>query len=289
MALGHDIELVHHLDPQLGRVKADPGQIERVLMNLAVNARDAMPGGGRLTIESANAELDQGYADQHMSVKPGRYVMLSVSDTGHGMDEETQGRIFEPFFTTKEKGTGLGLSSVYGIVKQSGGYIWVYSERDRGTVFKVYLPRLEEGLDETRSSPALQPPSPACETILVVEDDDQIRRMIVSILVDQGYAILSANHPEEALEICRDRDGAIHLLITDLMLPAMSGLELAKRVSELHPDAKTLAISGYTDKAALSTGPLDPDVSFLSKPFGSAALARKVREVLDSENLNNSH
>lgn len=282
--LGEDIDIHVHTASNLGNVMADPGQLEQVIMNLAVNARDAMPTGGKLTIETANIDLDEDYAEQHISVKPGPYVRLSVTDTGTGMSAQTRNRLFEPFFTTKEKGkgTGLGLSMVYGIVKQSGGNIWVYSERGQGTTFKIYLPRVDAWAVNTKP---VQPTIAATghETILIVEDEDAVRRAAERILAAAGYRVLTAANGGEALLLCERHEGQIHLLLTDVVMPRMSGRELAERLKELSPALKVLFTSGYTDNAIVHHGVLDPGMRFIGKPFSVAELTRKVREVLDQE------
>ncbi len=280
--IGEDIELRTVLEPQLGSVKADPGQIEQVLLNLAVNARDAMPQGGKLTIETANVYLDGEYAAQHIAVKPGHYVMLAVSDTGCGMDEKTQARIFEPFFTTKEagKGTGLGLSTVYGIVKQSGGNIWVYSEVGRGTTFKVYLPRVDEGAQEHKRSAEPEDAVQGTGVILLAEDEQMVRKLAREVLEMCGYKVLEAANGGAALLICERHKEPIDLLVTDVIMPEMGGRELATRLSQLRPEMKVLYMSGYTDNAIVHQGVLDEGANFIQKPFSPQTLASKIREVL---------
>lgn len=281
--IGEDVELVINAGSDLGRVKADPGQIEQVIMNLAVNARDAMPQGGKLVIETANADLDEGYAAGHPPLQPGRYVMLAVSDTGCGMDAETKAHIFEPFFTTKElgKGTGLGLSIVYGVVKQSNGYIWAYSEPGQGTTFKIYLPRVEESPDTIASrTPELVLPGGA-ETILLVEDEGSLRTMARVFLESKGYTILEAESGQEALEIAQRHRGQIHLLLTDVIMPGMSGRKLAEAVAASRAGIKLLYMSGYTDELVTQHGILSPGTRLLEKPFTRDSLLRRVRSVLD--------
>ena len=281
--IGENIELVTMLNSAGGLIEADAGQIEQVILNLAVNARDAMPQGGKLIIETARISLDEDYASQHVGVRPGPYILLAVSDTGHGMDAETKARIFEPFFTTKEegKGTGLGLSTVYGIVKQAGGNIWVYSEVGRGTTFKVYLPQIKAGVASSVPAPPTQVPQ-GTETILLVEDETIVRRLVREVLTMNGYTVLEAADGQEALGICEQHEGPIHLLITDIIMPQMSGRELAERLRLLHPEIKALYISGYTESAIVHHGVLDAGVPFLQKPFTPGALPVKVREVLSS-------
>jgi two-component system, cell cycle sensor histidine kinase and response regulator CckA len=281
--IGEDIQLSAKLGIELRRIKVDPGQIEQVLVNLAVNARDAMPRGGKLTIETANVELSQEYAGRHVGVQPGRYVMLAVSDNGMGMDEKTQERIYEPFFTTKakDKGTGLGLSTVYGIVKQSGGHISVYSEIRHGTTFKIYLP--EHDAPEMTGPAAVEGAIPrGSETILLVEDEDVVRGLARQILEQAGYSVLEASRGEEALRLCAAHKQPIQLVLTDVVMPETSGKEVADRLRVLRPEIKVLFMSGYADEAIVHHGVLDAKVEFIQKPFTPVALARKVREVIDS-------
>ncbi len=284
--IGEDIDLVMIPAADLGAVRADAGQIEQVIMNLAVNARDAMPAGGKLTIETSNVVLDEDYARFHAPLKPGNYVMLAISDTGAGMDSETQSRIFEPFFTTKgPKGTGLGLSTVYGIVKQSGGYIWVYSEPDKGTTFKIYLPRVAETIENaapvvaSTESVAIEP---GTETILLVEDETNLRYLARQFLEKQGYRVLEAADGAIAMQIAVAHEGVIHLLLTDVIMPGMNGRELAQRISEIRPNTKVLYMSGYTENVIGRNGTLDAGIRLLQKPFSLHNLKKKVREVLDS-------
>jgi two-component system cell cycle sensor histidine kinase/response regulator CckA len=283
--IGEDIDLVMIPGSTLGMVKADPGQVEQVIMNLAVNARDAMPKGGKLTIETANVSLDENYARIHAPAAPGDYIMLAVSDTGMGMDAETQTHIFEPFFTTKgPKGTGLGLSTVYGIVKQSGGYIWVSSEPARGTAFKIYLPRVAV----TEETISLQPPAAVMEvargneTILLVEDEATVRHLTRDYLRTQGYNVLEAADPAVALQISAAHSGPIQLLLTDVIMPGMNGRELAERVCSARSEARVLYMSGYTENAIGHNGTLEPGINLLQKPFTLPALKMKVREALDT-------
>jgi two-component system cell cycle sensor histidine kinase/response regulator CckA len=280
--IGEDIELTMFLPELIWKVKADPGQMEQVVMNLSVNARDAMPEGGKLTIETANVELDEDYAKRHIAVQPGRYVMLSVSDNGVGMSPEVRERIFEPFFTTKEKGkgTGLGLSTAYGIVKQSGGNIWVYSEPGQGTTLKIYLPQVDEPLEEMKEE-VVKEISRGHETILIVEDEDAVRKLAVRVLKRQGYKVLEAPDGGKALMLCEAYKEPIHLILTDVVMPGMSGRKFADRLKAIHPEAKVLYMSGYTDNAILHHGILEPGTNFIQKPFTVENLPRKVREVLD--------
>ncbi|HUE83307.1 MAG TPA: ATP-binding protein [Pyrinomonadaceae bacterium] len=282
--IGEDIDLLMGLEADLGKIKADPNQLEQVIMNLSVNARDAMPMGGKLTIETENVYLGEEFAGRHFSVPPGDYVMLAVSDTGCGMDAQTQARIFEPFFTTKEvgKGTGLGLATVYGIVKQSGGSIWVYSELGRGTTFKIYFPCVEGKaariVSDTKESELLA----GVETVLLVEDEEVVREMAMEILQECGYQVLQAKDGPEALVLAREHDGEIHLMLTDVVMPRMSGRELAEQLIPMRPEMKVLYMSGYTDDAIVHHGVLNEGTAFIGKPFRMEALARKVRETLDA-------
>ena len=285
--IGEDIDLVMVPGPDIGAVKADPGQIEQVIMNLAVNARDAMPHGGKLTIETANVTLDANYARFHAPVKPGDYVMLAISDTGMGMDADTQAHIFEPFYTTKGlKGTGLGLSTVYGIVKQSEGYIWLYSEAGKGTSFKIYLPRFSATGEALATQPALaadaDQPSPGHETILLVEDEENLRRLARQSLETQGYRVIDAPDGAAAIKISQAHKGPIHLLLTDVIMPGMNGRELANQLSPTRPEMRVLYMSGYTENHIGHNGTLDEGITLLQKPFTLPALKAKVREVLDT-------
>jgi PAS domain S-box-containing protein len=284
--LGEDIELCVRLGGDLGSVKADPGQIEQVIMNLAVNARDAMPRGGQLTLETANIELDQAYSRQHAPVVPGSYVMLAITDTGSGIDAETLSHVFEPFFTTKEqgKGTGLGLSTVYGIVKQSGGYIWPYSEPGMGTTFKIYLPRVDEKAERAQARAQAASGLGGTETILLVEDEEGVRALTRQILQRHGYTVLEAEHGQDALLLCERYSGPIHLLLSDVVLAShMSGRELVQHLAPLRREMKVLYMSGYSDEAIVHHGVLEPGTAFLQKPFTTESLMRKLREVLDSK------
>lgn len=277
-----DIELVLRLSDDLGEVKTDPSQIEQAILNLVVNARDAMPQGGKLIIETRNVELDETYVRSHFDVIPGHYVSISVTDTGCGMSPEVKERIFDPFFTTKSegKGTGLGLSTVYGIVKQSGGYVWVYSEPQRGTTFKIYLPRVKENLDDL-TSPAETGDFPKGEeTLLLVEDEEALRNLTAKVLRDQGYTVLEAANGDEAIKLARNFSQRIHLLVTDLVMPQMGGKKLVEQFKLLHPDCRVLFISGYTDEVMTEQGLLGHGAKFLQKPFSPLEFLRKIREVL---------
>jgi CheY-like chemotaxis protein len=283
--LGADVNLQTVLAQEVGNVMADPGGLEQVIVNLVVNARDAMPEGGRLTIETANVDLSEEYAEAHQPTVGGPYVMLAVTDTGAGITPEVRARLFEPFFTTKEKGkgTGLGLSTVYGIVKQSGGYIWVDSEPGQGATFKVYLPRV----DAPTEAAALPGPDKGTEvgteTILLAEDNEQLRKLARVFLDRIGYRVLTAANAAEALVRASEHDGPIHLLLTDVVMPGESGPQLARRLAESRPEMRILFMSGYTDTTIVHHGMLARGLNYLQKPFTPAVLARRVRQVLDSE------
>ena len=282
--IGEDIELTTVLAPGLEKVMADSGQIEQVIANLVVNSRDALPRGGKITIETTNVDLDETYARRHASIKPGVYVMLAVTDNGAGMAEDVQRHIFEPFFTTKEqgKGTGLGLATVYGIVKQSGGYIWVYSEVGQGSCFKVYFPAVKDApLKASPAAPAEEPSAAGTETILVVEDEEGVRSFVTGALRSRGYNVLEAQHASEALAVAGRHKGPLHLLLTDVVMPHMSGRELAEYLLQVYSGLRVLYISGYTDDTIVHHGVLAPSTAFLQKPFSGEALARKVRQVLE--------
>ncbi len=283
--LGEDIEIVFQPETSLDCVLADPGQMAQVLMNLAINARDAMPQGGRLFIETSNVLLDGSYADQHEVVDPGRYVLLSVSDTGSGMERAIRERIFEPFFTTKEmgKGTGLGLSTVYGIVKQSGGNIWAYSEPDRGTTFKIYLPRASGPMDRASQPPPLDGSVSGTETVLLVEDEEAVRNLAERILFRAGYLVLTAADGNEALALSDGLSGEIHLLLTDVVMPKMGGKDLADRLVARRPALKVLYMSGYSGEMIANFGVMETDRRFIGKPFSGPDLLRMIRETLDGK------
>jgi len=283
--IGEDVDLVTRLAPDLGNVRADRGQIEQVLVNLVLNARDAMPQGGKLTIETANVELDPGYVETHEGAKPGAYALLAVSDTGAGMDAETAAHLFEPFFTTKEvgKGTGLGLATAYGIVKQSDGYIMVYSEPGHGTTFKIYLPRAAApgAASPVPPAPPVKATARGSETILVVEDEEAVRSLSRRALEASGYTVLAAADGPDAVRLLERYGGPIHLVLTDVIMPGMNGRELAQRLVQRRPGLRVLYMSGYPGDAIVHRGALEPGMAFLQKPFMPEDLARKVREVLD--------
>ncbi|HXF96087.1 MAG TPA: ATP-binding protein [Gemmatimonadales bacterium] len=281
--IGEDIEVVTQLQPRLGRVEADPGQLEQVIVNLAVNARDAMPCGGRLLIETADVDLDETSLHDNGRMEPGRYVMLAVSDTGTGMDEETKAHVFEPFFTTKPegKGTGLGLATAYGIVKQSGGYIWVYSELGHGTTFKIYLPRVPTAADVVTAPAGPGPDLRGRETLLLVEDEEAVRRVARTALEQYGYTVLEAANGGEALRQVERWSGPVHLVVTDVIMPEMGGRDLIQRLTATRPGTRVLFVSGYTDDAIVRHGVLRAGVPFLEKPFTPRALLGAVRRVLD--------
>jgi len=282
--LGEDVALHASLADGLGNVRADAGQLEQVIMNLAVNARDAMPTGGKLTIETANVELEEDYAESHPPMLPGRFVMLAVSDTGTGMDDATKAKVFEPFFTTKEagKGTGLGLATVYGIVKQSGGFIWLYSEPGQGASFKIYLPRVDAPVEPAARPPERAGSAAGTETVLLAEDDDMLRPLGRDLLTKLGYRVLEARDSDEALTIARTHKGEIHLLVTDVVMPGGGGFQLAQRLAAKRREMRILYMSGYTDETVVRHGLLDRGLNYLQKPFTPAALARRVREMLDA-------
>jgi hypothetical protein len=279
--IGENISLVTRLSPDAGRTRADAGQLEQVIMNLVVNAKDAMPEGGKITVQSSEVTVRQNFRE-HRFIQPGRYVVVSVSDTGHGMDKETQSRIFEPFFTTKEKGkgTGLGLSTVYGIVKQSGGYVFPQSETGSGTTFYIYLPRVEEAPEEMSPAKLQENEKGGCETVLLVEDEESVRELVQSTLTARGYKVLEAENGESGLRIAEAHGDGIDILITDVVMPGMGGRELAQKLLQIRPDLAVLYLSGYTEDTILHQGVLGPNTAFLQKPFTLQNLARKVREVL---------
>jgi len=283
--LGEDKELVTRLEPRLWPLHADRGQLEQVIINLALNARDAMPHGGRVSIESANVVLDHEYTGKHpgVAIAAGPYVRLVVSDTGAGISPEIQSRIFEPFFTTKPvgQGTGLGLSMVYGNVKQSGGFVWVYSEPGQGTTFKVYLPRVGEAAEEAAAASPVETPR-GQETVLVVEDDELVRQLATRLLAAQGYVALEATNGRDALDLVRARPGEVQLVLTDVVMPELGGSEFARRLADLEPDVPVLFMSGFTDDDVIRRGLLDPGAPYLQKPFDAATLGQRIRETLDA-------
>jgi CheY-like chemotaxis protein len=278
--IGEDIEIVTSLRANNARTRADRSQLEQVIVNLVVNARDALPNGGRVTVEVDEATLGAAYGRDHAAVRPGSYVVLAVSDNGVGMSPQVRDRVFEPFFTTKEmgRGTGLGLATVYGIVKQSGGFIWVYSEPGQGTTFKVYLP-LEHAPEAP--GPRIKPPARGCETVLLVEDEDAVRELAVEVLQDAGYRVLQAPSAARAIEMAGEHPGAIDLVVTDVVMPGLGGRELGEQLVASRPGLKVLFMSGYTDDVILRRGVLSSSAAFIEKPFSPEGLARKVREVLD--------
>jgi two-component system cell cycle sensor histidine kinase/response regulator CckA len=280
--IGENIELITRLSAGQAHTRADAGQLEQVIMNLVVNAKDAMPDGGRITIQTTNVTLDDSYRREHTLIQAGRYVLLSVGDTGCGMDKETQSRIFEPFFTTKEKskGTGLGLSTVYGIVKQSGGYIFAQSEVNRGTIFRIYLPQVEDPTDSAGTVTTARAETGGSETVLLVEDEESVRQLVRETLESKGYTVIEAENGEAGLRVAQEHSGPIHMVISDVVMPGMSGRELVKRLAETRPETKVLYLSGYTEDAIIHQGVLEPGTAFLQKPFTLQTLSRKVREVL---------
>jgi CheY-like chemotaxis protein len=280
--IGEDIQLVMSLGADTGNIRTDPHHIEQAIVNLAVNARDAMPAGGRIIIETSNVQIDETYAKTHMGVKPGEFVMIAVSDTGHGMDSATRQNIFEPFFTTKQrgKGTGLGLATVYGMVKQSGGDIWVYSEPGHGTTFKLYFPRVTEPVSPGLSEDPEPPRHEGGETVMLVEDEAQVRDLTERMLKQLGYSVLAAAHGKEAMDVSRAHPGKISLLVTDVVMPNMSGKQVADALLSSRPGLRVLYLSGYADNTVVHHGVLDSNVDFLSKPFSREALAHKIREIL---------
>jgi PAS domain S-box-containing protein len=279
--IGEDIELVFRFSPETGNIYADPNQIEQVIANLVVNSKDAMPEGGCVTIETENVNLDESYVPTHLGVKPGEYVMIAVSDTGHGMDGETKRRMFEPFFTTKPqgKGTGLGLATVYGAVKQTGGDIWVYSEPGQGTTFKLYFPRVSSEAGSETGAEA-QPSTGGTETILLVEDEDSVRNLTLLMLKRLGYRVIPATDGKQGIEIAKAHSGRIDLLLTDMVMPNMSGRQLAEMMKAIHPETAIVFVSGYTEDTVVHQGVLEPGVEFLSKPFSRESLAGKLREAV---------
>jgi len=282
--IGEKIELITKLSTGLGRTRADAGQLEQVIMNLVVNAKDAMPDGGKITIQTANTTLDDSYQREHSFIQPGPYVMMSVADTGLGMNKEIQSRVFEPFFTTKEKGkgTGLGLSTVYGIVKQIGGYVLLQSEVGRGTTFRIYLPQVNDSEESTTAVKAGAEASRGSETILLVEDEESVRQLVRETLVARGYTVMEAQSGEEGLQVAQGHSGPLDVVITDVVMPGISGRELAKRLTDARPETRVLYLSGYAEDAIVHEGVLEPGTAFLQKPFTLQTLSRKVREVLQT-------
>ena len=283
--MGEDIELVFVPAKHLGKVKADPIQIEQVVMNLAANARDAMPDGGTLTIETASVRVDESYVQRHSIVPVGDYVLLTVTDSGQGIAAVHMAHIFEPFYTTKEagKGTGLGLATVYGIVKQNGGFVWVYSEPGLGTTFKIYLPQVKSLNGDGRIAKLAEHAPRGCETVLLVEDEASVREASRQFLAQSGYNVLEATDGEDGLRASREHHGRIHLMVTDVVMPRLGGPRLAARLWEERPDMKVLFVSGYAEKTVLQHGKIDVATQFLQKPFSLKTLARKIREVLEAD------
>jgi len=281
--IGEDVNLNIIYDQQLNPVKADRGQIEQIIINIVVNAKDAMPQGGNLTIETQKVKITDEYITTHPQISPGDYTMIAITDSGIGMDKKTQDRIFEPFFTTKEKGkgTGLGLSPVYGIVKQSGGYIWVYSEPGQGTTFKIYLPSVFEKIEEKENNIRIPVSYEGTETILLVEDEDAVRDLAHKVLQENGYQVLDAKNGGEALLIYEEYSKPIDLIITDVVMPMMSGKKLIKRLEKLKSVAKVIYVSGYTDDVIVHHGILEEGINFVQKPFSPISLLKEVRRVLD--------
>jgi len=286
--IGEDIELSIHTDEALGAIRADASQMEQVIMNLAINARDAMPSGGKLVIETRNADLDHSYMQTHPLMKAGPYIQLVVTDSGTGMDAETQSHIFEPFFTTKEKGkgTGLGLATVYGIVKQSGGFIWVYSELGKGTSFKIYLPRVQQAAEHTGAPHVAGEIPKGTETVLLREDEQDVREIAREFLESGGYKVFEAKDADEAVNLARQHAGAIDLLVTDMVMPGLTGQELAVQLQHEYPGLRIVFMSGYSEHAATEMANADPSVRLLNKPFSRGALLRAVREVLHAKKHN---
>lgn len=282
--IGENIELVTLLSDSLGTVKSDAGWMEQVILNLALNARDAMPSGGRLIIETTNVDLRESDAHGHVAMKPGRYVKLCVRDTGTGMPLEIRERIFEPFFTTKEKGrgTGLGLSTVYGIVMQSGGNICVHSEPGLGTTFEIFLPRVDESVEELRKTVTRTDPPHGSETILLVEDEEDVRRFVAQVLRKQGYTVLETSCGKDALELTKNYKEPIHMILTDVVMPGMSGRQLTDQLLPFHPKTKVLYMSGYTNNEIIHHGVLNGGTHYIQKPFTIGGLAKQMREVLEN-------
>jgi CheY-like chemotaxis protein len=283
--IGENVELSTRLMPGVGHTRADAGQLEQVVMNLVVNAKDAMPKGGKIVIQTSEARLEESAGREHGLIIPGTYVLLSVGDNGAGMDRETQSRVFEPFFTTKEKGkgTGLGLSTVYGIVKQSGGYIFADSILGRGTTFRIYLPRVEDPAESASANHQAHVAGGGSETVLLVEDEESVRQLVHETLQARGYRVIEAENGEAGLRVAAEHTGTIDLMITDVVMPGMNGRELAKRLAASRPQIKVLYLSGYTEEAIIQEGGMEPGTAFLQKPFTLQVLSRKVREVLRGE------